>query len=74
MGTNEALFSAVVTIAVAIIGVASLAVLFSRNSTTVDVIKASTGGFAQSLGVALSPITGSGGAFGGSLTNPVSSF
>lgn len=60
---NE-LTSSVVTVLTAIIGVAILAVLVSRNSNTSGVIKAAAGGFAQDLGVAVSPITGGSQAFG----------
>lgn len=66
---NESLVNAVVSIAVAIVGVAVLAVIVSKNANTAGVISAASGGFAQDLGVAVSPITGGGGygSFGGSL-------
>ena len=48
----------VVTIATAIIGVAIIAVLVSKQSQTSDVIKSATSGFGYALGVAVSPITG----------------
>lgn len=48
----------VVTIAVAIVGVAILAVLVSRNSQTPSVIQAAGSAFSGALGVAVSPITG----------------
>lgn len=50
----------VVTIAVAIVGVATLAVLVSRNSNTAGVISAAGNAFSNALGVAVSPITGGG--------------
>lgn len=50
---------AIVTIATAIVGVAILAVIVSRNSNTAGVIQAGASGFSNSLGVAISPITGS---------------
>lgn len=50
----------VVTVAVAIVGVAILAVIVSKNSATSQVIKASGDAFSGALGVALSPITGRG--------------
>lgn len=48
----------VVTIAVAIVGVAILAVLVSKNSNTAAVITAAGSAFSNSLAVAVSPITG----------------
>lgn len=62
------LTNAVVSIALAIVGVALLAVLVSRNANTVGVIGASGKAFAMGLGAATAPITG-GGMFGGSLGN-----
>lgn len=50
----------VVTIAVAIVGVAILAVLVSKNSNTANVIKSAGGAFSDALSVAVSPITGGG--------------
>lgn len=52
------MFSNVVTIAVAIIGVAILAVLVSQKSNTAGVITAGGNAFSKMLGVAVSPITG----------------
>jgi len=49
----------VVTIAVAIVGVAILAVIVSKNSNTAQVIKSAGDAFSGALGVAVSPITGS---------------
>lgn len=48
----------IVTVVTAIIGVAILAVLVSRNSNTAGVIKAGSQGFSGMLGTALSPVTG----------------
>jgi hypothetical protein len=64
---NE-LTNAVVTIALAIVGVALLATLVSRNANTVGVINAGGGAFARGLNAATAPITG-GGMFGGSMGN-----
>lgn len=50
----------IVTIFVAIIGVAILAVIVSRNSNTANVIKAASSGFNDALATALSPVTGRG--------------
>lgn len=46
-------------IGLAIVGVASLAVLVSRNANTTGVIQASGNAFSNALGVAVSPVTGS---------------
>jgi hypothetical protein len=67
---TDQLITSVVTVAVAIIGVAILAVLVSNNSNTVGVIKAGSAGFAQDLSVALGPVTNS----GFTITNPFGSF
>lgn len=55
----------VVTVLTAIVGVAIIAVLVSRNSNTVGVIQAGGQAFAGALGVAVSPITGFTGGAGG---------
>lgn len=49
-------------IALAIIGVAIVAVIVSNNAQAPQVISALTGGFAQDLSVAISPVTGTTGA------------
>lgn len=52
-------------IALAIIGVATLAVILSKNSNTTNVIAAAAQGFSRALSTALSPITSGGmGNFG----------
>jgi hypothetical protein len=61
----------IAVIALAIIGVATLAVILSKNSNTTNVITASAQGFSRALATALSPITGGTGSgslsgFGGS--------
>jgi hypothetical protein len=61
---NE-LTTSIVTVAVAIIGLATLAVLVSKQANTAGVIQAGAGGLAQDIGAAVSPITGGGGMFGG---------
>jgi hypothetical protein len=48
----------IVTIATAIIGVAILAVLVSKNSNTTGVISAAGSAFSGALAVAVSPVTG----------------
>ncbi len=48
----------VVTIAVAIVGVATLAVLVSRNANTAGVLKAGGSAFSEALRAAVSPVSG----------------
>lgn len=48
----------VATIALAVIGLAMVAALISRNSRTAEIVRAGASGFANNLGVALSPVTG----------------
>jgi type III secretory pathway component EscU len=55
---TDTLITSVVTVIMAIIGVAILAVLVSRQSQTGQVIGAAANAFAQDLGVAISPISG----------------
>lgn len=55
---TDQLFSSIVTIATAIVGVAILAVLVSKNADTAKVIQAATQGFAADLGAAVSPVSG----------------
>ncbi len=54
----------IVTIAVAIVGVATLAVLVSKKANTAGVISSAGDAFSRALGVAISPVTG-GGSFNG---------
>lgn len=61
----DRIISEISTIAVAIIGLATLAVIVSRNAATSDVIKSSAQGFSSILGAAVSPVTGGGFAGGG---------
>lgn len=58
---SDQLVAALVTIVVAIIGLASLSVIFSPHATTSQVIGAGAGGLAQDIGAAVSPVTGGGG-------------
>jgi hypothetical protein len=60
----------VTTIAVAIVGVATLAVLVSSKAKTSDVIGSAGKAFSQALAVAVSPVTGSGGGLGGNGFTP----
>jgi uncharacterized membrane protein (Fun14 family) len=63
---SESLVNSVVTIATAIVGVAILAVLVSRQSNTAGVITAGGNAFANMLRAATAPVTG--GGFGGGFT------
>lgn len=47
-------------VALSIVGVATLAVVVSKNANTVGVIQATGSAFSSSLGTALSPVTGMG--------------
>ena len=72
---SDQLISSVVTVLTAIIGVAIIAVLVSKNANTTGVISAGASGFSQALGTALSPVTGGSnfGSFtggGAPLSNP----
>jgi hypothetical protein len=51
-------FEALVTIAVAIVGLATVAVLVSRKAQTPQVIQAAGSAFNNALGVAEAPVTG----------------
>jgi PRD1 phage membrane DNA delivery len=69
---NE-LTNALVAVGTAIVGLAIIAVLVSRNANTSGVIQASTSGFATDLAAAEAPVTGGGGygglaAYGGGMT------
>ena len=50
----------IVTVLTAIVGVAIIAVLVSRNSNTAGVIQAGGSAFSNALAVAVSPVTGTG--------------
>ena len=51
------------TIALAVVGLAMVAVIVSRNSNAAGIIQASASGLANNIGVAISPVTGSSPAF-----------
>ncbi len=57
---SDQLIAGVVTVLTAIVGVAIIAVLVSRNAQTGQVISAGGGAFAQAIGSAVSPVTGAG--------------
>lgn len=47
------------TVALAVIGLAIVSVLVSKNANTTGVIQAGASGLANNIGVAMSPVTGS---------------
>lgn len=55
---TDNLFNSLVTIAVAIVGVATLAVLVSKNAQTPQVIQAAGAAFANGIGAAVAPVSG----------------
>lgn len=55
---SDSLVTSVVTVLTAIIGVAIIAILVSRQSQTASVLQAGGGAFSSVLGTALSPVTG----------------
>ena len=57
---SDQLVTALVTIVVAIIGLASLSVILSPHAQTAGVIRAGSGGLAQDINAAVSPVTGGG--------------
>lgn len=58
---SDSLITSVTTVAVAIVGVAIIAVLVSRNSNTAGVVQAGGSAFAQMLSAAVSPVSGASG-------------
>lgn len=60
----DQLFASLVSIATAIVGVAILAVLVSKNANTAGVISAAGSAFGNDLGVAVSPVTGGAASLG----------
>lgn len=61
---SDQLITSVVAVLTAIVGVAIIATLVSKNANTAGVIQAGGSAFSGALGTALSPVTGSGGGFG----------
>lgn len=66
---TDHLFSSIASILTAIVGVAILAVLVSKNAATSQVLSAGFGGFSQALGTAVSPVTGASSGLGASNFN-----
>jgi PRD1 phage membrane DNA delivery len=68
---SDQLITSVTTVLTAIIGVAIIATLVSKNANTSQVLQSGGQAFSQSLGTALSPVTGSSFTGGGaSLSMP----
>jgi hypothetical protein len=61
---GDQLIASVVTVLTAIVGLAIIAVLVSKNANTSGVIQAGGSSFAQALTAAVSPVSGSGGLSG----------
>lgn len=55
---TDRIFADIMTIATAIIGLAIIATLVSKNANTANVVTAGGNVFSQALGVAESPVTG----------------
>lgn len=68
---SEQLFTSIASILTAIVGVAIISVLVSKNANTAGVLSAGGSAFAQDLSVAISPVTGGGvvGGFSGNSLN-----
>jgi hypothetical protein len=60
-GAEHDFWGTLSVVALAIVGVASLAVIVSKNANTTGVITASGNAFTNALGVAVSPVTGTSG-------------
>lgn len=56
---SDEMLRSVVAVATAVVGLAVLAVIVSRNSNTTNVIQAAASGFNNSIATAISPVTGS---------------
>lgn len=63
---SDQLITSVTSVLLAIVGVAIIATLVSKNANTAGVLQAGGSAFSGSLGTALSPVTGAGmgGGFG----------
>jgi hypothetical protein len=61
---SDELFRSIFTVATAIVGVAIIAVLVSRNAKTSEVISSAGNSFARAISAATAPVTGSGGGLG----------
>jgi hypothetical protein len=59
---GEQMISSVVTVSVAIVGLAIIATLVSKNAATANILSAGAGGFSQAISAAEGPVMGN---FGG---------
>lgn len=66
---SESLINSVVSIGAAIVGLAVIAVIVSRNANTAGVLSAAGSSFSQAIGAAVSPVTGGSGFTG--VTGPL---
>lgn len=66
---NDA-WQGIISVALAIVGIAIIAVIVSKQANTSQVIQAATQGFAADIGAAVSPVTGGSGGYGGGLQSP----
>lgn len=70
MNLNEA-WSGIITVLMAIVGVAIIATLVSKNAQTAQVIGAASQGFGADISAAVSPVVGNANVLGGmTLSNP----
>lgn len=69
---SENIIGGVVTVLLAVIGVAIIAVLVSGRAQTANVLSAGGSAFGNVLSSALSPVTGGGLGFGGGFSGPTS--
>lgn len=67
---GERLIESLTTIAVAIVGIAIIAVLVSNQAQTGNVLKAAGGAFATDIQAAVSPVSGGSFNFGGGAAIP----
>lgn len=67
---GDKLIESLTTIAVAIVGIAIIAVLVSKNADTSGVISASGSAFARDIQAAVSPVSGGTFNFGGGASMP----
>jgi hypothetical protein len=62
---GDRLIDGLVSIGLAIVGIATLAVIVSKNAQTGSVITAAASGFSKAIGAAVAPVSGGGYTGGG---------
>jgi membrane DNA delivery protein len=67
---GDKLIESLTTVAVAITGIALIAVLVSRQANTAGVLSAGATGFAQDIAAAVSPVSGGSFNYGGGASLP----